>query len=411
MTEYNQYGHVFIPPYSFFPAADPNTGMFSTLHFEATDNHVSSNFDFIYEGFDDHAFSGTASIPDTPHHTENTGIPFHHRTYFRTKQTFVHNGHTYNAGTTLNPYLVYGDGNYTGVIENGLGVPWKSSQGVDMLWKSFYGDFYQISELEWNTEQHYYHYLFGKYLSDFTLDFLPMFARKAGAPAVGHESTASDDGFYYYTNITVSTNAKKQFAIEQTPNFLNAYEIVMDDQYPDIMNDIVDSWITNQSTLTLQQWFLNHNTADTWFLQDSASLKQAWEVFLDASNIRQRRNSTFMWVMREVIQLLMKLEAVAASQSNRLLTFSEAEQDATKRASAVRFCEPSSAKDYHRVNWNSYMMSYLQFYRTNQDIASKQASQANSAVGSTQTAMSDQSSTMSTLLKQMEGLIRNIFNR
>jgi hypothetical protein len=441
----SQYGNFFIPPYDSYLNSGQG-GYNANLHVEQT---LPENGRFVggetikpqasAEG--DHGYiTSPTDSPDVAHMEEN-GIPYHHRIRLVPLSSFTSTNleGTTNTGDTIashsafdpanypmsltTPSLhhIYGlsatrayqAGTYSSTVKIGLGVPWKTEQGTSMLWNKFFSEHYQISESDWETNHDYYHYLFGTYLSSFVLDFLAKFVEKEGGdPATGSDTAAG--GFYHYAINSSDRNDKMSFVQDVEGDFLNAKALVFANptSTDPIYKAIGDLRTSQPATKTLQEWFLGNSSTtaeDLWYNKNPEQLEGAWKLFMTASNIYQRRNVTFLWVMHEVIKMMGTLGALGQAQTQRLLALSTAQQSAVNNISAINFLLPGTKVT--NTNLNSYMSAYIEQYRSRQQMAGQYSSQVSGTISSTASSTQQESTLMASVLKQIEGLIRGIFNR
>ena len=419
---------IFIPPFVYNKDTDSNNRNVN-LHItnspdsilvngEQTPVRYRDEYPVIPKGIGTHGFVGDSeetatnqsSTSEGLYPAESQDVLFHH--YIR-----------HHPGEDINdfPYIVHGDGSYNSVINDKHGVAWKSRQGVQLLWEQFFSK-YTITELEWNTEQYYYHYLFGKYLTSFIIDFLPLFAQHDNGSQINIIDIDNAQGGFYYLSGATGADIEKEdiieFDNENGINFLNAKNLLLSpgisDRFESIRNDLV-KFSSQVPDISFQQLFLGSDYTETWFYFDSIcetnSLEKTWDLFMDASDLEQRRHSAFLWILREVIRMLDKLQDSGISQSNRIITLINGEEAAVKNMKSINFSTPSNASDIDTITDNQLAQGYIETYRTYQDINGKYAGQQNSVVTNTTSSIKSQSTIMTTILKQMEGLIEDIFNR
>jgi hypothetical protein len=437
MSSESQYGRIFIPPF----VVNPNMvdGGNPNLHNTAIINGV-----VFSGGIGDHGFTATVSgesPPPRPPHSENSNVMFHHKNYLIAPNTFTSaDGTVISAGTTINPFSVYSEGTYTSFTEFGTGIPTKSIQGVQMLWENFYEKYYQISELEWSTERPYYHYLWSQYLAQFVMEFLPSFFSLTENKQTTIDATEIEnkDSIYYYTQLIQNdstfigdiTQAKLSYAnsLESSlPNLDLVLFAESDSAIYTAVSTIYDSYNTlfdnptASAFKTLQQWYLGYDAdnyddlvaaTNIWYQADPASLEDAWDVFMAASDVVQRNKASFLWSYNEVIAMLAVLQATGEYQSDRLLVYNSAEEASVSAMdNNVHFKEPSSSSDKGTLKSNQSAQNSMQVYKSYQDINGKYLSQQNSAVSGTQSDIKSQSSIMETVMQTMDGLLQGIFNR
>jgi len=366
---------------------------------------------------------------------------FHHKDYFIAPSTFTSaDGTVISKGTTINPFLAYSEGTYTSFTEFGTGIPTKSIQGVQMLWENFYEKYYQISELEWTTERPYYHYLWSQYLAQFVMEFLPSFfsLTENKQTTINTTEIENKDSIYYYTQLIQNdstfigdiTQAKLSYAnsLESSlPNLDLVLFAESDSAIYTAVSTIYDSYKTlfdNPTTSafkTLQQWYLGYDAesyddlvaaTNIWYQADPASLEDAWDVFMAASDVVQRNKASFLWSYNEVIAMLAVLQATGEYQSDRLLVYNSAEEASVSAMdNNISFTEPKSSSDKDSLKHNQSAQNSMQVYKSYQDINGKYLSQQNSAVSGTQSDIKSQSSIMETVMQTMDGLLQGIFNR
>ena len=435
----SQYGQYFVPPYNMYPTSE-ETGYNSNLNIQTPPDGGRYFAGYTIKdqedgGFGDHGYIYSGLMSEDIAQTEQLGIPAHHKMNLVPKEKFtsINLAKYPSSHTIFNPssypifstdpatHYIYGlsaqraylSGTYTGAIQIGLGIPWKTGQGANLLWNDFFSKHCQISELDWGAGKDYYHYLFGCYLSSFVLDFLSNFATNNSEPSKGSD-TPNGGFFHFATDDTLTKSEKMDYVDSMKNTFLNAKDLVFADSstLAEIQN-LKTTWAAKEPGKDLQQWFLGESGSpdDVWFKDSSSTLQEAFGLFMKASNIYQRRDVTFIWVMHEVVKMLGKLEATTEIQSQRLLALSQSQSAAVSDIARIGFDKPKSTKDVTAINHNSYMSGYIEQYRSRQQMSSQYSSQTTSTVSATQSASQQQSTLMATVIKQMDGLIRGIFNR
>ena len=462
MSSLQEWGKYFIPPYEYnenmIDGRNPNL-------------HLSSIQVTYSGGIGDHGFTNQAGYSNTgltpvptPLHTESSSVMFHHEiNYIAPEDITTPDGTTISKGSTLDPYTVYGYGTYTSALEYRVGIPTKSAQGVQALWEVFYENYYQISELEWNTEKPYYHYLWSKYLAEFVLEFLPNFFKLNEAPSNNPQTLdamvqENKDSIYYYTNLIQGdeasvTQAQLNYSDSLSSTLPNLNTLFFEgDTYTlsdgtTINNAITD--ITSAYTQafaetpgssnigtnykTLQEWFLGYNKTNyseyvdalnLWWQFDlenttnngqnlsQGSLIRTFELFMISSDIIERDKASFIWSFNEIISMLAVLQASGEYQSDRLIIYNEAERSSVSAMQYnVSFTIPKSSTDKSSIKHDQCAQNSIQVYKSYQDINGKYLSQQDSAVSGTQNNIKSQASLMQTIMQTMDGLLQGIFNR
>ncbi len=232
----------FVPPYSNNPHIDA-TGFNQNLQMS---NWVIKYkvIDPVTQGPGDHGIS-TPKDGSTPH-TEQDGIPYHHNMAAYAKgsmsnlansTTFVVTG-TPLVATDAIGYSAFGllttSGSPNSAISEyniGLGVPWRTDAGVQQMWKTFFTQYVHVNANEWEAHHDYYHYLFGKFLSQYV---------EEGSYTVNGVTQASKDLYFGDQNEVTEENvtglvdgwaeylkSSTDLAFRQQASFLWAYRKVL----------------------------------------------------------------------------------------------------------------------------------------------------------------------------------------
>jgi hypothetical protein len=391
----------FLPPLQapFIPPFEYLNGTFNT-------NIRGSLQESVTPGPDDHGWvpnpfiTGTTPVNPPYLYADTSDVPLHH-------------------GKTSDIYNASNPGLYTNVVLGTNGVPFMSSQGVQVIWEQFFSDYMNISGNDWQENSEYYHYVFGKYLQSFIFDFLEPLAITVNInqsdidnvnflnadsiddpDLIGMQAVISNLEFtmpdYTYFISGGEGNANAQTILNGFNNVNEAASPGNPDGYP------YD---------TPAAWFLGvgGSFSNNMFESGQGYLENAFALFAKSSDLQQRSRSTMNWAYNYLLKMLDELTLLAASQSNRVSVLSDAEEAATSDMAAIQFTDYSSSTQTTAVTANQRRQGYVQVYQAQKNLMNSYQTQQSTQTQNTNSAYNDSSNIVNDLLTTLNSLVSSIF--
>ena len=367
----------FIPPYSNTGSVNSNIRIYSTKTFS--------------QGPGDHGY-----ITESPsgQHVEEENIPFHHDII------------------SSDYYTAQGSGVYEDVIENHYGTPWKSMQGVQILWEQFFEKF-TAYESEWNSDSSYYHYLFGKYLSSFVEDFLPhisFIAQNSWSEVTEKYNDGNSDVINEISHLN-GCCPNYQFLFTNTSvweNIGNAYMTAINQNIGNPSDGDYEETI-------MQKWFLGTSDNETktmynYDLENGTNIVgKLWGYFLDSTDLNQRSIAPMEWAYSVMIDMLYIITFVTESQAERVTTLTTAQQAATSAMTQINFVPIESASDVSGLTENQRLQGYISVYRGCRQILQSYSQMQATAVDNTNSEVQTDTSMINSLIQTLTSLIQGFF--
>lgn len=393
----------FIPPY--YNTGTPvnyNLHLFTAVQpTEGPGDHAFLSYAGLTSPLPRYYFSGT--VTTMPAHTENTGVLFHHQ-----KPT--------------DPYTAEGSGVFSNVILSEYGTPWKSNQGIELLWENFFDEHYQIQEHDWNLESDYYHATFGQYLTLYVRDFLRLIPKIVNlTPALIKEAQQDPAECEKTPACKEAIDALRELN-RYFPNFLPL--ITWGGEETDAHKDIVNIYTLAQTETgssaedRMQRWYLGTISDPTKTMYkyqvDNPSnkvLDRIWGYFMQASDITIRNDNILGWAYEVMITMFNAIEEISENQALRVTVLTDAQRAATSAIAKVTIPVPKSASDVTGLLNKTKAQKIISIYRNIRQEVQSDSQMQSSAASATKQTFQEETSLISTMIQTLDSVIQFILRR